>query len=57
MTEREAAEKLAALLNEIQEEGYEVALEPLHGGGYCIGVGDYYLPDPPSHGAPWEVKS
>lgn len=58
MTELEAAEKLGALLNEIEEAGHMVYLHPdLVGPGHhiAIGEGGVYIAEPPCEGEPWEV--
>ena len=59
MNEKEAAEKLAVLLNEIEEAGIAVQIEPNFGSGYHLSVGDgsVHLMEPPSEGEPWEVLS
>jgi hypothetical protein len=53
MTEAEAAEKLAALLNEIEEAGHVVCF-----GDNRLGVGQVtHIAEPSYDGEPWEVRS
>lgn len=58
MTEKEAAIKLAALLNEIEEAGIAVTIEPYYTNGYhlSVGAGGLYLSEPPCDGEPWEMR-
>ena len=51
MTEQEAAAELCALLNKIEEAGYEVAAAIND-----LWVGDTHVASPPSEGEPWEVR-
>lgn len=59
MNELEAAEKLGALLNEIEEAGIAVQIQPSNRGGYHLSVGDggVHLMEPPCEDEPWEVRS
>lgn len=57
MTEEEAAKKLAAVLNEIEEAGIAIQIFPALRDQYHMAVGDggAYLMEPPSEGEPWEL--
>ena len=57
MTEKEAANRLCELLNEIEEAGHQVYWNPVPGGHDGLGIGDFwYVAEPPSEGEPWEVR-
>lgn len=58
MTELEAADRLCALLNEIEAAGHAVQISPGWDGSYhlMVGEGDVYLAEPPCEGEPWEVR-
>lgn len=53
MTEEEAAAKLCALLNEIEDAGHEV-----HYASHTslLWTGDVAIAAPPCEGEPWEVR-
>lgn len=53
MTEQEAAERLCALLNEIEEAGHAVMIQPDH---LMIGDGSVHILEPPCEDEPWEVQ-
>lgn len=59
MTEEEAAHKLCELLNEIEEAGVAVQIQPNFGSGYHLSVGEggVHLVEPPCEGEPWEVRT
>jgi len=59
MTELEAADRLCALLNEIEEAGHAVQISPGFGSDYhlSIGEGSVYLAEPPCEDEPWEVRA
>lgn len=52
MNEREAAKKLIALLNEIQEAGHEVAIG---NGGTDLWVGETCIVEPKLDDEPWRL--
>jgi hypothetical protein len=53
MTEQEAANRLCELLNEVEEAGIAVMLQPDH---LLIGEGSVHIVEPPCEGEPWEVR-
>lgn len=53
MTELEAADKLAAVLNEIEEAGLQVTADH----NESLWVGDVQIAAPPCEGEPWEVRA
>lgn len=57
MTEEEAAAKLCELLNEIEEAGIAVQIQPGSSGESHLSVGDggVHLLEPPSEDEPWEL--
>lgn len=55
MTEQEAAERLCALLNEIEAAGHAVWWSPDPGAGLQI-EGGPFVAEPPCDGEPWEVR-
>ena len=58
MTEQEAAERLCALLNEIEAAGHGVGIQPNFGSGYHLTVGeDAAVYEPRFDDAAWEVES
>lgn len=56
MTEQEAAEKLGALLNEIEEAGHLVHWHNESGHFEGLAIGEYLIAEPRSEGEPWEVQ-
>lgn len=56
MNEREAAEKLAALINEIQAAGHQVAINEVLPGRFLLEIGDTYgVLEPVFADTAWEV--
>lgn len=56
MTEEEAAEKLAALLRDIEVAGHRVGIVPNFGSGHFLVVGDNQcLYEPTEDDGVWEV--
>jgi hypothetical protein len=55
VTEQEAADKLGALLNEIEQAGVEVSIQPFKGGFHLAVGADIYIMEPPCEDEPWEV--
>ena len=55
MTELEAADRLCALLNEIEEAGYQIQTRIYKDVDY-ISVGQTVIAGPPCEGEPWEVQ-
>lgn len=56
MTEEEAAARLAALLNEIEEAGHAVQITPNYGRGYHLSVGESAaVYEPRFDDGAWEV--
>jgi len=56
MTEQEAAERLCALLNEIEAAGHEVSIDPNFGSGYHLSVGkSAAVHEPRFDDGDWEV--
>lgn len=55
MNEEEAAAKLAALLNEIEEAGHAVFWAGRDGAMGLL-IGDVHIAQPPCEDEPWEVQ-
>jgi hypothetical protein len=58
VTEKEAANRLCELLNEIEAAGYAVQISPNFGSGYHLSVGEggVHLAEPRFDDGVWEVR-
>jgi hypothetical protein len=56
MTPEEAANKLCALLNEIEEAGHQIQAQTYRNQDF-ISVSQTLIAGPPCEGEPWEVRS
>jgi hypothetical protein len=56
VTEQEAAERLCALLNEVEAAGYQISWSSSDGYEGLF-IGDIQIAEPPCGDEPWEVRS
>jgi len=55
VTEKEAANRLCELLNEIEASGHAVQWSS-RDGDEGLFIGDVHIAEPPCEGEPWEVR-